>query len=717
VSVGTKYNLNIKTKFFYDTNNLIAWYQFEGTNTYLNNSFGGGSSWTASLVTYDITNKAVGNGAVNFSSSASTGGSTLTATGINIRPSGVNASFSISLWVRLTMSTASTVYRIFAVGTSTTHAVNLTWNTTRFRIILNSGASGFDVLSFTTSYAADIQNKWFHFVYVYNVSLNTSYCYVNGVYKAGITGVVPNGGNGNMHIGSGILTSLGFTGQIDDVRIYTRDLTATEAAALYSASILSKTTGYTLSSYSYTNAYFWNGNTTTSSDNVYLSYDDNVSNIQNLLNTFHTNCGFSIHFVFTTANITSTTQILYIGNTAAGDLIRIFIVNATFIFKVGSATATTTIAANTYYVTDVVFSYVADSNMTLKIYLNNVDVSTTSVTYANILFLVNTVGLVYNIGGYTDTNDASPLSLQDFRIFATALSVNAINSLQTGSVSNGSTNITNNYQLERWVDSPNYYFGTKFIRYTDGNVGIGTNLPTTKLHVGSAGYTTGNVGVRYFDVNTAMTSIIAPFSDICSTFDSSIWVKSTIASSSDERIKKNINDIIDDSALQKIMAIEPKTYNYIDSARGTNQVYGFLAQQIREVIPEAVRTQRDLIPNIFSVANCSANTISFNSNITINDSLIDAKMIIIDLYGCRDTYQVTGVDIENNTVTIDKNIADGKVFVYGTEVQDFHILDKSYIYTLNVCATQVLCNKINYLYNGIQQMIERIDLLEQSKSN
>ena len=35
-----------------------------------------------------------------------------------------------------------------------------------------------------------------------------------------------------------------------------------------------------------------------------------------------------------------------------------------------------------------------------------------------------------------------------------------------------------------------------------------------------------------------------------------------------------------------------------------------------------------------------------------------------------------------------------KIFVYGTDVEDFHMLDKSCIFTLNVCATQELHRRI-----------------------
>ena len=51
-------------------------------------------------------------------------------------------------------------------------------------------------------------------------------------------------------------------------------------------------------------------------------------------------------------------------------------------------------------------------------------------------------------------------------------------------------------------------------------------------------------------------------------------VKIKISVSSDERIKKNIQDINDDGALQKILQIEPKTYEYIDKVeKGDGIVY------------------------------------------------------------------------------------------------------------------------------------------------
>ena len=52
------------------------------------------------------------------------------------------------------------------------------------------------------------------------------------------------------------------------------------------------------------------------------------------------------------------------------------------------------------------------------------------------------------------------------------------------------------------------------------------------------------------------------------------------------RIKTNISNIDDLSSLEKILKVEPKIYGYIDNIQRTNSnVYGFIAQQIRDILP------------------------------------------------------------------------------------------------------------------------------------
>ena len=114
--------------------------------------------------------------------------------------------------------------------------------------------------------------------------------------------------------------------------------------------------------------------------------------------------------------------------------------------------------------------------------------------------------------------------------------------------------------------------------------------------------------------------------DISCAFAGAIHVSANILNSSDIRIKKEINDINDDGALQQILAIEPKTYKYIDYlSKGNSTVYGFIAQQVKEVIPHAVEFVKDIIPNIYKRATCSSNIITLENDVSqdlnINDNI------------------------------------------------------------------------------------------------
>ena len=71
---------------------------------------------------------------------------------------------------------------------------------------------------------------------------------------------------------------------------------------------------------------------------------------------------------------------------------------------------------------------------------------------------------------------------------------------------------------------------------------------------------------------------------------------------SDERIKKNIVDVEDDEALVKLRKLHPKKYRYIDeSAQGAHQVYGFLANEVQEVLPDAVVEHTNEVPSIYLI--------------------------------------------------------------------------------------------------------------------
>ena len=226
-----------------------------------------------------------------------------------------------------------------------------------------------------------------------------------------------------------------------------------------------------------------------------------------------------------------------------------------------------------------------------------------------------------------------------------------------------------------------------------GNVGIGVASPASKLDV--AGDVNISSGYYYKMNGTNLTNSTATFSDM--------------------RIKKNINDIEDISALEKIMKIEPKTYNYIDmNERGSNLVIGFIAQQVREVIPEAVTIGNEFIPNIYRYYKIlSVNSILIDDEYYVRINVRDIIKIIVN----TTTFIVKVIDKINNVIVIDKEIdVNGRCLVYGVMINDFHFIDKTYVYTLNVCATQELTRRIEQQEKEISELREMIIHLQSNAS-
>jgi hypothetical protein len=236
----------------------------------------------------------------------------------------------------------------------------------------------------------------------------------------------------------------------------------------------------------------------------------------------------------------------------------------------------------------------------------------------------------------------------------------------------------------------------------NGLFSVGGALPAAKLHVGSGATTTGNIYQKYLSVYLQEGYALQTLTNECAIFDSSLWCKDRVTASSDVRIKTNIQDINDDLALQKILQIQPKTYEYIDKVeRGNDTVYGFIAQQIKEVIPEAIKLQKGIIPNIYKVCKCVNDIITISGgieNLKVNDEI---DVVIKN----NETKRFNIIEVNEDSIKINETINDDECFVIGSHIEDFHALDKTYIYTLNVCATQEL-------YKIIQDLQNRISILE-----
>jgi hypothetical protein len=196
----------------------------------------------------------------------------------------------------------------------------------------------------------------------------------------------------------------------------------------------------------------------------------------------------------------------------------------------------------------------------------------------------------------------------------------------------------------------------------------------------------------------------------------------TITNNSDSRIKKDIEDINNNNALDMILAIKPKTYKFIDDEKGKLLNYGFIAQEIKKIFPEATDICKDFLPNIMKIAICDNNKIYLDltnyTDVPLNEN--DRKINIKFKNGGGDNFNITEINskyfvVNKKTFEKDTNILkfidcpNGEVFVYGYEVNDFQILMKDYIYTLNVSATQELHKKIESQNKRIKELEDKLE--------
>ncbi len=278
-----------------------------------------------------------------------------------------------------------------------------------------------------------------------------------------------------------------------------------------------------------------------------------------------------------------------------------------------------------------------------------------------------------NFNNLRDNN----INTSNYVRYASNMTAARLIDIMTNPVLTGQGQTQNVNYVNRWQE-PLPYITTStvnnpaanYILYKDGNVGIGTSVPTATLDI--------------FTANPSLNSVKV---------NNDIWAQTGVVYSSDARIKKDIVDIDDGDALAKIMTIQPKIYDYVDSQRHKNRtdVYGFIAQQIAEVIPNAVSLQTEAVPNIYCFGTIYNKVLMINEEIQEAENLLKEGAKVAILFA-NSKYIITIEDIYTPSVyAVDNphNLA-GTAFVYGTVVDDFYTLDKNYIYALNVCATQDL---------------------------
>jgi hypothetical protein len=209
--------------------------------------------------------------------------------------------------------------------------------------------------------------------------------------------------------------------------------------------------------------------------------------------------------------------------------------------------------------------------------------------------------------------------------------------------------------------------------------------------------------------------------------------------SSDSRIKKNITDMSGQSSLESLRNLKPSEYSLINNPE-QSKVYGLIAQEVKQNIPEAVSIGTDFVPSIYEMAfiNDDKTTVTLINKTTdvswnrikISDEhydvadIIDDKTFRIKMEIPKDKIEL--VDVSGTKLTLNQGvyrykdtneiytgIVNNGVFVYGPEVPDFHSLNMDVIWTVTTRATQELDRQLQEARQTIRNQDVCILKLEQ----
>lgn len=276
------------------------------------------------------------------------------------------------------------------------------------------------------------------------------------------------------------------------------------------------------------------------------------------------------------------------------------------------------------------------------------------------------------------------------------------------------------------------------------NLGIGTGNPLAPLDVNGSSSTYYSYAVRNFfrGGSSNFTGSTGTWNGFGIRASGAIGTDTYFIAhtgtwgSSDSRIKTNINDVTDASALEKLRLLEPKTYKYINTKeQGNATVYGFIAQEVSNVFPEAVMDSVNTVPNIYELSNVSDSNVITFTNFNTSDLLTSNVTSTIQVKSVYDKIERLTLDtvIDSKSIRVKEdltniigsiddtgNIVSGnQVFVMGQEVDNFNIVKKEYIFTIATAALQEVDRqlqaektKVSTLETQVADLLARVTALE-----
>lgn len=241
-----------------------------------------------------------------------------------------------------------------------------------------------------------------------------------------------------------------------------------------------------------------------------------------------------------------------------------------------------------------------------------------------------------------------------------------------------------------------------------GSVCINNNVNTTNgIPLSVYGYAQVDNGNSYIT-----TSTTADFTS----FNTSIYSEYGVVSASygflvlsDHRIKKNIKLVSD--VLKKIEQIDIVEHEHIDKKKEAKVEYGVIAQQIQPLVPHAVHQTSEFIPNVYE----SATSHSIKDElVSLQVSQVSEKIAVGQLLrlfvsdGLTERrVEVVIKEVYTTLIAVERwaeYSESDKVFIYGTQVNDFLMVDKPQLGLMALAG-------VKELYQREKKLEEKVDEL------
>jgi hypothetical protein len=250
-----------------------------------------------------------------------------------------------------------------------------------------------------------------------------------------------------------------------------------------------------------------------------------------------------------------------------------------------------------------------------------------------------------------------------------------------------------------------YTAQTERMRITGaGYVGIGMTNPSVPLYVNTSfninitggSWTASNYNVAITPSYSSTQYISAYFSAYASSSYGFLVY-------SDRRIKKDIEPAT--NCLDIVMKLHPVTYRKKNIMEDGNELHtGFIAQDVEEVYPSAIKKRTDTIPSIYEIRHA----VLIENGIQITEPIdvpLDAKVVVIDFSNKK----ITMIHRPNNVLLFenqsDKIELDGdKVFIFGHEVLDKLMLNHDTLFSVGMGAIQELSEKATSQASLVQEL-------------